>query len=216
MSVCSAFFGKPGLQPQNPGPPAAVSGIGGPLSPASSHAARLRAQVTWPQGRAEGGTPLTACHSPAAQRCVGHSGRWQSRCGGGRPAGSHSASSAAFGVPPWQCTTRRWMPRPQDTEHWRKGQKVSGGPRRSRHGKFPGFALCSVLNGGDSNALTPAFKLPGEALHCTREKFCKGRADRLKSLLCWTQWEFLPSPSVGSGFPGQDLYCKNLWRQQHC
>jgi len=53
---------------------------------------------------------------------------------------------------------------------------VSGGPRRSPHGKFLGFALCSGLSGSDSNALTPAFQLPGEASHHMRGKFRKGQS----------------------------------------
>lgn len=191
----------------NPDPPAAVSGPS--IIPFCT--LESTSDVTPGEGR-RGGSPLTACHSPAAQRCVGHSGRWQSRCAGGRPVGSHSASSAAFGVPPWQWTARRWTPRPQDTEHWRKGQKVSGGPRRSRHGKFSGFALCSGLDGSGSDALTPAFKLPGEAFHRTRGKFCKGRAEipaPLKPAGSFCRWL-----QRGREFPDRIYIAKNLWRKR--
>lgn len=151
MSLPSAslfFLAIPGCNPNTP--------TLRQRSPASapSIVPRLRAQEALAPGPGEGGSVLTACHSPAAQRCVGHAGRWQSRCAGGRLAGSHSASSAAFGPPLWHCTERRWTPRPQDTEHCRKGQKVSGAPRDTHHGKFRGFSLCSGLQGIDSDALS--------------------------------------------------------------
>lgn len=108
------FFGQPQIATQTPALP---------RHPAASQAESTA--VTPGQGK---GSPLTACHCPAAQRCVGHAARWQSRCGGGRLAGSHSESSAAVGLLLWHCTDLRWTPRPQDTEHCGKGHEVSAAP----------------------------------------------------------------------------------------